>query len=208
MAFSLGYRKWTTYRLTGLKNFYIEEETMRTVKILTLVLSFFVLSSNLLAETEKNESKTKLEEFSGETGVVIIKGFQDVGKIGGVTVTSRVFTNANTGKKEYGITINVAGYRERDDTSFIDYDEIQSLIKGSDYISKIEKSVTKLSHYEATYQTKGGFSITKFNSSDGKTSLAVSSGNIGPVTAFLPMAKLSELKQMIINAKMKIDSIK
>jgi hypothetical protein len=108
-----------------------------------------------------------------------------------------------------GIAIEVKGSsRQRESTSSIDYDEIESLIKGIDYITKIDKSVTSLSNFEAMYKTKGEFSITTFSSQSGEIKVAVSSGRVVQTTAFLSMNDLAKLKSLIIEAKQKLDSLK
>jgi hypothetical protein len=173
-----------------------------------------LLSSAFAQDLAKKAPKTELESFAAETGAVIIKGYTEVGTVNGaggaVGVDSREFTNANTGKKSYGITISVTESvrLERSDTSFIDYQEISALIAGIDYISKITGGVTKLKQFEATYATKGDFSITVFNNASGKLSVAVSSGYAGRVSVFLGIEKLPELRRLIVSAKSQLEAIK
>jgi hypothetical protein len=171
-------------------------------------------SSQTKAEPS-HEAKTKLEAFEAKTGVVIIRGFSKVGSVSGqyggrVSVEAREFLDASGGKREYGITIEVAkgGEIERENTSYIDYDEIESLLRGIDYISKVQRSVTKLEDFEADYRTRGDFRISTFSGHGGEIMAAVSSGVIGEVTAFLPLPKLEELRGLIVGAKEKLDSIK
>ncbi len=76
------------------------------------------------------------------------------------------------------------GNYEKDHTSFIDYDEIDSLIQGIDYISNVKPDVTEFENFQADYSTKGDLEISTFSSND-KLMAAVSSGNIGRVTAYL-----------------------
>lgn len=160
------------------------------------------------------EPKTKLQAFEAKTGVVIISGFSTVGSVSGqyggsVSVESKEFLDASTGKREYGIVIEVkkGGEIERDNSSYIDYDEIDSLLKGIDYISKVQRSITKLDDFQADYHTKGDFKISTF-SARGQNMVAVSSGDIGEVNVFLPVSKLEDLKALIANAKAKLDAIK
>ncbi|QKQ26531.1 hypothetical protein [Candidatus Reidiella endopervernicosa] len=72
------------------------------------------------------EVKTKLESFSANTGVVIVRGFEVVGKIDGlydasIEVESKEFVNVTSGKKEYGITIEVVKEDGRYDKKHIIY---------------------------------------------------------------------------------------
>ncbi len=102
---------------------------------------------------------TKLEEFSAKTGIVVIRGFSTIGEVrgmGSVTITAREFRDASNPKlRQTGLTVEVkeSGRLERESTSFVDYDEIDSLLRGIDYISKIERNVTSLKDFEAEYRT-------------------------------------------------------
>lgn len=175
---------------------------------------FTLIASAQEAKPTQKEPKTKLEAFEAKTGMVIIKGLQDIGTVTGmgtVTVGCREFTDGNTGRKEYGITIEVksSGRFERTDTTLIDYDEIESLLKGIDYISKVDKSATPLTLFEAIYKTKGDLRVTTFNGSpSGVIEAAVQSGYMGSATAYLSLDQLSKFRALIENAKTKLDSIK
>src|SRR5229473_4307162 len=157
---------------------------------------------------------TKLEEFSAKTGIVVIRGFSTIGEVrgmGSVTVTAREFRDASNPKlRQTGLTVEVkeSGRLERESISFVDYDEIDSLLRGIDYISKIERNVTSLKDFEAEYKTKGDFGITTFNEHNGSIGVAVSSGRFGKASAYLKLSDLPQLRTYIVNAKTIIDSAK
>jgi len=159
---------------------------------------------------EKTEPKTQLEAFGAETGAVIIKGYSEIGNVigeGKVEVDCREFTNAKSGTKSYGIVIRVVDAERGSSSSFVDADEIPSLLAGIDYISKIQPSVTKLKNFEATYTTKGDFAATVYNRDDGRLSAVIKSGNFGSSKAFFQMPKLLEVRALILKAKVKLDEI-
>lgn len=128
------------------------------MKRATLILAVLVLAISAnepcaLAQSPQQEpSKTKLEAFMAADGAVIVQGYSKIGDFKGqfgssIVVEAKEFTNASSGRKEYGLAIEVkeAGRLEREHTSYVDYDEIDSLLKGIDYISKVDRSATKLS---------------------------------------------------------------
>ena len=125
-------------------------------------------------------------------------------------VECKEFTDAISGKKEYGISITVkeTSRLERKSSSYIDYDEIDSLLKGIDYIAKIEKSITKLSYFQANYSTKGELQVSTYSDSGGKVQASVASGRFGSVGTFLSLDELAEFKRLIQEAKSKLDSIR
>jgi hypothetical protein len=166
------------------------------------------------AEPEK--PKTKLEAFVAQDGVVVIRGFSKIGEVAGkfgssVIVESKEFTNAGSGKREHGITVQVkeAGRLERDHTSYVDFDEIPSLLKGLDYISKVDRSSTTLDQFQADYRTKGDLVVSTFNDSSGtKVSVAVSSGAIGRTTAYFALADLERIRALVQTAYASLEKLR
>ena len=166
-------------------------------------------------ESKPEKPKTKLGVFMAQDGAVIVRGFTTIGTVKGiintsVSVDSKEFNNATSGKKEYGITIEVKENRTiaNENTSYIDYDEIESLLKGLDYISKIDKTVTKLADFQADYRTKDDLEFSTFSREDGSINLAIKSGRIRPAKAYFKQADIAQVRELIVQAKAKIDSIK
>jgi hypothetical protein len=149
---------------------------------------------------------TKLEAFQSRTGMVRIKGFTEVAAIQGVSIQAWEFRDAaNPASRAPGIVVEVKEYsaygNSRENRAFVDADEIDSLLKGIDYISRAEKSVTKFSNFEAVYDTKGDLRITAFNDRNGKIKAAVDCGKIGKTTAFLELTELAKLRDAIALAQ-------
>lgn len=188
---------------------------MKKTKITTVVASllFASLAPAQDIKSDDNAPKTKLEAFEAKTGSVLIKGIQEIGSVaynGSVIVSCREFTDAATGNKQYGIAIEVneSGTMARSNATLIDYDEIDSLLKGIDYITKVDKSATTLSSFEAIYKTRGDFQVTTFSKKGGEIGVAVQSGSIRTATAYLKVSHLSKVRELIENAKAKLDEAK
>lgn len=187
---------------------------LRTLALLSTLSFANVVSAQVGATvpTPTPLPATKIEAFSSKTGIVMIRGFSTIGRIRGqgvVTVDAREFRDASSPSQGvYGIAIEVkeAGRLERENRSFIDLDEIDSLVRGLDYIAKITKTVTSLNDFEATYRTKGDFAVTVFSDSSGGLALSVDSGRIGKTSAFLKMTDLEGLKTHILEAKRTIEA--
>jgi hypothetical protein len=111
--------------------------------------------------------------------------------------------------KEYGITIEVteAGKPERRNISFIDYDEMNSLLKGLEYISKVDNSITQLKRFEADYRTRGGLFVSAFSERGSTVTIAVSSGTFRPVTSFFRLEDIKAISGLIVEAKTQLDAI-
>ncbi|MCO5095155.1 MAG: hypothetical protein M9960_08155 [Xanthomonadaceae bacterium] len=157
------------------------------------------------------EPATKLEAFQATTGTVVVRGYTTAGTVRGlggvITVDAREFRDAsNLGKRVTGISISVkeTSRLERENTSFIDAEEIESLLQGLEYIGKATKEVTSFENFEAEYRTKGDFRVTAFNDNSGQLNIAVSSGRIGKSTAYLKAPQLQELKAFVEAARAKL----
>ena len=94
---------------------------------------------------------------------------------------------------------------EREKTSFVDYDELDSLLGGIDYISRVDRNITLLTNVEAEYRTKEDFSVITFSTGSG-IHLAVSSGRCGKVIGHLEISDLIQLKTLIQDGKAAVDS--
>jgi hypothetical protein len=169
-------------------------------------------------QTQKPEGpatlKTKLEAFEAQTGAVIVRGSSVIGTVRGqygtsIVVESKEFTNAATGKKEYGITIQmwagaVVGITN---ISYIDYDEIESLLRGIEYIARIDKTATKFDRLQAVYHTRGDFEVLTYRT-EGEVMVAISSGRSASATVYLRLPELPELRDCLAKAKAAIDAIR
>jgi hypothetical protein len=183
---------------------------------LSFVLSIPLLASAQVADNAKTVPTTKLEAFSARTGIVLVKGFTELGKIPGIggllTISAREFRDASNPKLTvYGVAFEVkeTGRLERENTSFIDEEEIDSLLKGLDYLQKINRTVTTFGTFEAEYRTKGDLEIAVFSSSrDESIGLAVTSGRIGKTRAYLKLGDIERIRGLLDEARKRIAAAK
>lgn len=162
------------------------------------------------------EFPTKLEALLSETGTVIVKGHTRVGSMPGSRGTTyftawEVF-DARSGRREQGISIDIGepdrpDFDERTDgdRAFIDYDEIGPLLKGIEYLSKLGPQVTKLSRYEAQYQTRGGLRLMAFNTSNNFITALSTGGGRRPRFILRPTG-LAEFRTLVENARDILDA--
>jgi hypothetical protein len=158
---------------------------------------------------------SKLEAFNAKTGVVMIRGFEKVGSIfalygSQLDVESKEFINVSEGTTQYGITIELikmVGQSNIKKKSYVDYDEIDSLIEGIDYITKISPSVTEFEHFQADYKTRGDLKVSIFSSNEGVLGV-VTSGKEGGVSIYFKLDTLTQVKALLLHAKRRIDVIR
>jgi hypothetical protein len=187
------------------------------LSLIFFVLSLGVFSSPVVGqepvETELMP-RTKLEAFQAMKGIVIIKGFSRIGVAAGLDGTSievetRELRDAGSNSKEYGITIEVreAGNAGRRSLSYIDYEELDPLLKGLEYLSKIDNSVTQLTRFEADYRTRGDLLFSVSSGRGGIITMAISSGAFRRATSVFRLEDLKGIRGLIIEAKNQLDAI-
>lgn len=162
-----------------------------------------------------NQPRTKLGAFEYATDSLIVKARSAMGSVRGVlgdtvVVEYDVFTNVTHGQKEYGVSLVVsppAGgnthYRY-----YVDYDDIDSLLKGIDYIIRMNPSVSDLATFEAEYRSKGELEISTFTDIRGAVRVSVSNYVCGTNRAAMDLSGLSEMQRLLVAAKGKLDSIR
>lgn len=171
-----------------------------------IVIGLGLVPASGAADVAEEGPPTRLEALLARSGAVVIRGSSRVGAVRGepgslVAVASKEFTNASSGERAYGLTVEVrrADHREPDRLSYVDLDEIPALLGGLELMSKLEKSVTTLDQFEADYRTKGGLVVTVYNASGGMKA-AVSTGVPGPAAAELEFGEFQRFRQLLQTA--------
>jgi hypothetical protein len=157
--------------------------------------------------------QTRLEAFDTNTGIVVIKASFDVGTVaannGGLAIKCREITDASTGRREYGISIELDMDGGRRDVRMIDYEEIQPLLGAVDYLNRVDWSVTTLSSFDALYTTKSGFRVAAFSSRrSGVIEFAVRSVAAETPRLVLSRDQVAVFRNVLQQAKEKLDTIR
>ncbi len=183
------------------------EEIMREFRF---VLIAAICSLALAARAQDtNVLKTEIGIFESQTGVVIVKG---VGQIGSVSTGAAVIfvsckesASGATGHRDYGIAIEIQANQWRR-LAVVDYDELDALLTGMDFLGKMTYNVTPLPGLEATFTTKSGLQFIAFgNKQQGgiRTYLQYNDGPRIPLAS----AQWTELLNLIAQAKTTLDSL-
>ena len=135
---------------------------MKLIKVLAIILLGGAWLETPAYAQSTNVFQTDIEAFEAQTNIVIVKGFGTGGTVsagnGILAIHLKESYSPDTGGKWQALVLDCSegGYRER---AVIDYAEIDSLLRGLDYIRSATYDVTALPSFEAVYQTKGGFRI-------------------------------------------------
>jgi hypothetical protein len=135
------------------------ERTMNKLKAVLIAVALCTLAG-LASAQDTNDLKTQIGLVEARTGVVLVKGFSQIGSLplGSVQLSIRCkeTTDASTGEKIYGLAFEIEGSHDR---LLVDDDEVDSLLNGVNYLAKISSDVTSLPGFEASYTTKAGLRV-------------------------------------------------
>ena len=189
------------------------ETIMKNISLISILTSLIVFTSPAQESLPSDESiSTKLEEFQAKTGVVITGNYIDIGGIEGtqgtsVGVQATELRESNSQRKEYGVEVHVRGQNAKNAISYVDYDEIESLLKGLDFMAKAKSREGDARDLRATYRTKGGFAVSTFSDSTGRR-MYVASGRSVSVSALFDTDKLIEVRTLFVIAKSALDKMR
>lgn len=163
---------------------------------------------------EPLEPRTKLEAIEWQYEKVLVKGFSQIATFMAHDVEVRIdaveLKDSATATRAIGLVIALreTGENPRENRSFVDYDEIDRLLKALNAIGRVNESVTKLAGFEARYRTLGDLEFLVFRQSRSGIAASVTSGICDRVTAPLTLDDLDRLKAHIVEAKTRLDEIK
>ena len=127
--------------------------------------------------------------------------------VGSLELNAIDFRNASTGARRQGITYDFKERDRKENTSFVDYDEIPALLEGLTYLKAVGKPAAPLAQCEAIYSTQGNL-IFLVSSGQNGLSFSVKSGKTSGVTAILGLQQIDEIIAAVAKAKELLDSVK
>jgi hypothetical protein len=154
---------------------------------------------------------TDLEEFQDIYGTTLIKGFTDLPRIRAnlgflqLTIVEFRSTASNTRVKGVLAEVTTGDKLNEKARSFIEYAELEGLIKGVTYISKIDKGASQLQNLEAVFTTKGEFSISNFFNWQGEPRIGITVGRYDKKTVFIDSTSQGTVLGQLQQAKTTLD---
>ena len=187
----------------------------------TLALSLFLATEAFsqrqpqtpFVNEQSDKPLTDLELFQDAYGATLLKGFTDLPRIRGTNGTLQLsiveFRNVANNTRVKGVAAEItAGERVNEKArSFIEYAELDGLIRGISFISKVDKGASPLQNLEAVFTTKGEFSISNFFNWQGETRIAVTAGRYEPKTVLIEQAGQTTLLAQLQQAKSTLDEL-
>jgi hypothetical protein len=122
------------------------------------------------------------------------------------SVRSKVSASLATGRKDYGIAIEIESNVQRD-RAIVDYEELEPLLKAMDYLGKITFDATPLPSFEASYASKSGLRVIAFGSNRQGAIRTFLQYDDGPRIQ-LTSDQFLQFKNLIAQAKTSLDAVR
>ncbi|MGD0537418.1 MAG: hypothetical protein ABSC03_07215 [Verrucomicrobiota bacterium] len=174
-----------------------------------------LLLATLACAQDTNAPRTRLEAFEGQTDILIVRGAALVGDVhagaGLVSVVAKESKVVASGLKEYGVAIGVTkAATAPEDSTVVDYDELDSLISALDYVSGVNYSITPLPSFDAGFTSRGGLRVFAYTSlrRPGTVQAAVQGGHMANARLLLAPAQLAQFTTLIRQAKTQLDTLR
>ena len=160
---------------------------------------------------DTNILRTEIGVFENRTGVVIVKGFGQIGSVTAeaaeISVRCKETTDVSIGQKAYGLAIQITGTGFQAERIYVDEDEIDALLSGLSYLIKINYDITALPGFEASYTSKGGLQVSA-NSIRKEGGVRFSlQGNYSPQIP-LSSVQMTQFYNLIVQARKNLEAVK
>jgi hypothetical protein len=160
------------------------------------------------------EPRNKLEDFESRLETILVKGRTYVGTVkaqnGYARIEATEIRDTGNSTRIQGVVITIVADSgpPGEIRGLIDYEEIDPLIKAFDTAAKADESITKLTHFEVRYRTKGDFEIMVYKQISGGVTTAVEAGFFDRSRLYLALDDFTKLRWFIAQAKERLDEIK
>jgi len=157
-----------------------------------------------------NAPRTYFEAFNATPDALLIKGSSTIDTLNNqinypVEVRAERVSNPQTTNSIYAVSLRTT-FPQLVQVDYVDYDELDALIRGVQYISQANSSITPLDNFEAVFRTRSGLSIAKVGRGN-KVVIAITSGNTNVVHNQMASFVLDQLGRDLTAAKTKIDAV-
>lgn len=179
---------------------------------IALVLMSGLLASRAPAQVT-NVTFTELETFESQPDTVIVRGAGEIGSLNlgdiNVTVICKESTDATAGRKEYGVAVGIAENNRHGARMVIDYDEMDALLNGLNYLAQIDSNATTLPTFMASYITRSGLRVGAFtNRRQGAIQYFLQDRSIDSARIPMTSAQLVQFRSLLQQARQKLDSLR
>jgi hypothetical protein len=151
---------------------------------------------------------TKLEGFTAPAGTVVTIGsdtLRNVLPVAGVGLEVRELSD-DRGDLVRGLVVRVIEDERRRALSYVDADEVPSLIAGMDALLQVTSNPTSLTMFRVQYATRGELLFEVFNTPRGETEYAIQAGRTDQARRLLTAVEVSRLREQLQAAQTRLEA--
>lgn len=176
----------------------------------TFLLLFLALAPAAGAQSSTNAPRTYFEAYNSVADSPLVKGMSSIATLNNqinypVEIRAERLTNLQNSN-----TVSAVSLRTRIShqviIDYIDYDELDGLIRGVQTISQADRNITPMDNFEVAYRTRCGLSILKISSGN-KLIIMLRSGDPSGLRNEMASFVLDDLGRDLIAAKAKLDAL-
>ena len=184
-----------------------------------ICILFLAATTTWAADAPKPDApKTKLEQFSAKHGSLTLRASTKVAEMEAgddiafgqafwqidIEVVELIIPAENS--RAYGLRFELSGNNNRESTSWLDADELPSLLQGIDYLLALDANVTKLASVTGFYRTRDGMEIQAVKGGESIFGVKASTGGFAVFEN--KEDGLKKFREAIVTAQKKIAEIK
>jgi len=175
-----------------------------------IYLLWFGAASMLNAQTT-NIPPSIFQAYYAVADAPLLRGNSVIGALNNqisfpVEIRAEALTNLLSSNVVYAVSLRTKISAKETEVDYVDYDELDGLIRGVQFVSQTDHSQIPMDNFEAVYRTRCGMSILK-TSTGNKVTIVLKSGD--PQGARNQMASfvLDDLGRYLTAAKAKLDAM-
>ena len=158
-----------------------------------------------------NAPRTYFEAYNAVADAPLLKGMSVVGTLNNqinypVEIRAERLINLQNSNTVYAVSLHTHLSSKQFEVDYIDYDELDGLIRGIQLVSQTDHSQVPMDNFEAAYRTRSGLSVLKVSNGTKLTILMKSGDSIGARNQMASFV-LDDLGRYLTAAKAKLDAL-
>ena len=175
--------------------------------LLTLTLAAAMADGQI---TPTNVPRTYFDAFNVTRDALLVRGMSTIGTLNNqitypVEIRAERLTNLQTTNSVYAVSLRTK-VDQQIQIDYIDYDELDALIRSVPTISQANNTITPMDNFEAVFRTRSGLSILKIVKGN-KATITMTSGDVNGVHNPMAPFVLDDLGRYLTAAKAKLDAL-
>jgi hypothetical protein len=175
-----------------------------------IILLTFTAASFVQAQTT-NAPRTWFDAYKSTLDTPLVRGTSTIGALSGqlgypVDIRVERLNVRPTTNTVYAVALRTHLTRNATQVDYIDYDELDGLIRGLRLIGQSDHSIAPMDDFEVVYRLRSGLSVAKISNGNNMT-IVIQCGDANSTRNQLAPEVFANFQVLLAAAKTKIDAI-